>query len=271
MTEMEETYRSWIAAINEERWDDVTKYMHPDYEHGSTTSSPISRQDFVAFAKQNKESLSGTITTIDGIIADTSSHCLASRLFLQFTLITPFMGQEPTGKKDGKLFKLLMTLDLASMQQQMTSGEDAPPDHMGVPGPAEVKPLSSDELKTFYEAYIAAINGDLTESALEAFCHPTVIHNAKTLSLEEYCAPLSYGKSAVRDMKVHIYTVIADEKSQRVAARVEFAGTPTKELAGIQPNGKTVRFPEQVMYQFESGKIARVWGPWLIGLDSVLR
>ncbi|KAI2613326.1 polyketide cyclase SnoaL-like domain-containing protein [Hypoxylon sp. NC1633] len=94
---------------------------------------------------------------------------------------------------------------------------------------------------------------------LPRFCHPLVIHNTKALSTERYRLLIQEALRANPDISIGIHTVVADERAQRVAARLQFAGTPVGELAGAKPNGRGVAFCEHVTYLFQDGKIARVW------------
>ncbi|KAL7627198.1 hypothetical protein AAE478_003974 [Parahypoxylon ruwenzoriense] len=118
--------------------------------------------------------------------------------------------------------------------------------------------LLPQALEDTYRAYIGCINTQTMEAKLHNFCHPQAVHNGRSLTGEDYRLLVQEAFAAIPDITFAIHTVIADEKTQRVAARLEFTGTPAGVLAGAKPsgNGHGVEFCEHVTYQFEEGKIA---------------
>ncbi|GAW25914.1 putative ester cyclase [Rosellinia necatrix] len=119
--------------------------------------------------------------------------------------------------------------------------------------------LSTSELESTYRAYIGCINARTTATGLPRFCHGHVTHNATRLSLDGYRALIQQTLAAVPDIVFAVDILVADEVAQRVAARLRFSGTPTGELAGAKPTGRSVHFCEYVTYAFRDGKIDRVW------------
>ncbi|KAI1841659.1 hypothetical protein JX265_009326 [Neoarthrinium moseri] len=281
MANMETIYRAWISSINDRRWDDVVQYMQPTYAHGSTDMISLNHQQFTAYHKHVLEVFGPDCSfTADAVVADAEAGCIAARCLAEVTLVQPFLGLQPNGKRvrffetqfvwfeDQRVRELRRVPDLDDFRRQMSSrAEETTPDLMGLPLELPTsRHLDNAGLKSFYRSYIKAINEDLSESSLSEFCNPSVVHNAKTLSLSQYVSLIDDSSSAVREMTAHIHTIVADEKSQRIAARIEWSGEPIKTLAGIDPNGRSVRFPEHVIYQLEAGKIARVWA--IVDWDS---
>jgi predicted ester cyclase len=52
--------------------------------------------------------------------------------------------------------------------------------------------------------------------------------------------------------------LIVDDERQQIFSRIEFTGTPVRPYAGVEPNGRPVRFAEHAIYWLDRGKIARV-------------
>ncbi|KDN65322.1 putative SnoaL-like polyketide cyclase [Colletotrichum sublineola] len=84
-------------------------------------------------------------------------------------------------------------------------------------------------------------------------------HNDRELTIAEYIPLISDSQDAIDGLHFDIQDLFADEETQRIAARLEFTGTPVKEWGGARPNGTAVRFHEHVIYQLEQGKTSRVW------------
>ncbi|XXG96777.1 hypothetical protein Hte_003068 [Hypoxylon texense] len=125
--------------------------------------------------------------------------------------------------------------------------------------------LSSRELEDTYRAYIGCINAQSMETELHRFCHAQVVHNAQALTADGYRLLIREAFAAIPDIVFALHTVVADGEAQRVAARIEFAGTPRgpSTLAGVRPprdgSRVVVHFAEHVTYSFVDGRIARVW------------
>ena len=67
------------------------------------------------------------------------------------------------------------------------------------------------------------------------------------------------GISAIPDVQFSIHNVVANQDTRRVFIRLEYHCTLTKEIAELVPNCQAVRFAEHSIYQFEGGKISRMW------------
>lgn len=106
---------------------------------------------------------------------------------------------------------------------------------------------------------------------LHKFVHPQVVSNGVSMTVDKYRHSIEEGIAAVPDLFVGAHTVIADNRAQRVAARLETTGTPVKDLARVEPKGGQSRFAEHVVYQFRDGKIARLWSiaDWTTGRHSL--
>ncbi|KAH8647154.1 hypothetical protein BX600DRAFT_518439 [Xylariales sp. PMI_506] len=277
--DLELLYRSWISDIQEHCWDKVSARIHPRYEQGTESSQPLSPTEFVETCKQAVAAAGGDHSlTVDSIMVDSSTQCVAARVFCECALAAPLLGLKPTGSKivvpvnqfvwfsGDKICKVLAVPDSDDARDQLAADAETPrgsPDrmseHMAPPRKTGGVYLDKDALEDFYRTYIDCINTDLSVSGLARFCNETVVHNTKPLPLARYCALIDESSSAVRGMRADIPVLVADAARQRVAARLEWTGTPVQRLAGAEPTGRAVRIIEHVNYQLEEGKIARVW------------
>ncbi|KAJ7784404.1 hypothetical protein B0H16DRAFT_1492384 [Mycena metata] len=267
--DIETTYQAWIACIQERRSADLQALTHETFEYSSGAHT-LHYADLVAHTNGFLDIRGEDVrVTLNGIISG-PGESLVAQLYVDCRPIEPLLGVEPKGDvirffqqqivslKDGRVTKVLAVTDFDHVRRQLSGEQDR-----GEPDDIEPRHaaggLTSAELDRLYRDYIACINENLTEAGLSQFCQPIVVHSRKELTLERYCALIQESSSAVQDMTAHIHTLVAQEQSQRVGVRLEWSGTPITTLQGVEPNGRNVRFPEHVIYQLESGKIARVW------------
>jgi steroid delta-isomerase-like uncharacterized protein len=64
-------------------------------------------------------------------------------------------------------------------------------------------------------------------------------------------------KQAFPDLHVHIEDILAAE--DRVAVRLTFHGTHTREYLGFAPTGRTISYVSHEFYRFADGLIAEEW------------
>ncbi|KAJ7175995.1 hypothetical protein C8R46DRAFT_76835 [Mycena filopes] len=267
----EEIYRAWIACVQERRWADLPALMHETCEYRSGAHT-LGYAELVAQSDGCLDIRGQDVRVVVNGLVSGPGECLAAQLYLDCRPVEPLFGVEADGKsirffqqqmvwfEDGKVSKVVGVTDLDHARQQMTGEQQrAEPDDIDQPRHPAAGGLNSAELDRLYRDYIACINENLTEAGLSRFCNPVVVHSRKELTLERYCGLIQQSSSAVRDMTARIHTLVAQEDSQRVGVRLEWSGTPIATLQGVEPNGRSVCFPEHVIYQFESGKIARVW------------
>lgn len=129
-------------------------------------------------------------------------------------------------------------------------------------------------LAATYHAYIAAINARTLAHSLPDFCHPTVTHNSRVLSLATYRRLMEDAQDSIRELVFSVADLLVDEAGGMVAARLAFRGVAVGEFAGVRPMegvegggvGREVRFGEVVFYWFEGGRIREVVS--LVDLDA---
>lgn len=155
---------------------------------------------------------------------------------------------------DGRLAKWQSVRDVDGV----TAHEQDPASSLTFPGRSTAAAGSVD-LKSFYGAYIDSINAKTMARDFDRFCQPELRHNGRRLSIAEYIPLISDSQDAIRGLHFHIQQLLVDEGAQRIAARLEFTGTPVREWGGARPNGKPVNFHEHVIYQLENSRILNVW------------
>jgi predicted ester cyclase len=213
------------------------------YINGKAISSPE------AFRDQTK---AGRVhLDVDAITVDEQTRRLGVSILVKFTTANSavnrtikFIEQHLIWVENDKISKMATMMDRDSLQRQLSDPIYSPtPDLIGDRhGDVAEKKLSTRELEETYRAYVGCINAQTMKSGLPTFCHPQVIHNTKQLSLEEYLALIQDAFTAVPDIVFGIDTVVADELAQRIAVRLEFTGTPTGTLAGVEPTGRSGEF-----------------------------
>jgi predicted ester cyclase len=103
---------------------------------------------------------------------------------------------------------------------------------------------TKESIEQNYLAYISAINAK-DWLVVSSFCQPSVVHNKKAYSNEEYAYMIGTTSSPFKGIKFVPETVVIDENKGEIACRIRFewAGEP---------------FYEHVFYKLEDGKISTV-------------
>ncbi|KAK6065356.1 SnoaL-like polyketide cyclase [Seiridium cupressi] len=270
--ELEAIYRRWAGL--DDALAEAKEHIHPDRKDGGAdilplgNTGPVVKQLRALGRDDGAEEVS---TFLDVVIADPDEKCIAARLYTQTNAAGPFaeaVGLPTTGEpfrvfshelvwfRDDKVYDILTLIGMNEPPQRLSPSDTISASHRLELG---TKKLANGELKSFYHSYIDAINVDLSEAALANFVHAEVTHNGQHLSLAQYVDLISESSSAFDNMIAHVYTVVANEEKQCIAARIEWAGTLVKPLRGVEPNGRSVQFTEIVFYGLESGKFVRVW------------
>ncbi|KAI0008160.1 SnoaL-domain-containing protein [Xylariaceae sp. FL0662B] len=268
-SELEATLRGWAECINQKKWDEVPKHIYPKYEQNGQEYTP---ESFAEHAKKAMGALGeNVLLNTDLIIVDESAQLATYNMWFKFRQDMPFLGFEPTGRDiifvenrfiwftDGKLSKSLFVINFDDMRKQLAN-----PDFEYIPNLINTTPiptgnvkLSRKELEETYKAYVACVQDRGSDAELGKYVHESVtINNDKVVPLEEYRQSFGPGPGPVSDSRLHTDTLIADEESQRVAARLEVTVTPAKEAV---PDEHPVRFYKHTTYQFLDGKIKKAW------------
>lgn len=116
--------------------------------------------------------------------------------------------------------------------------------------------MTKAELSDIYRAYIACLNRQ-DWPKLQQFVDENVSHNGRQLGLSGYRQMLERDFLEIPDLHFNIELLIADPPY--VASRLAFDCSPRGRFLGLDINGRTVSFDENVFYEFRADKIVQVW------------
>lgn len=106
-----------------------------------------------------------------------------------------------------------------------------------------------------YRRYIDHLNERKLD--LSEFVAEDMVHNSRRMTRKEFENMLADDTAAFPDIHFDLDMVLVS--GDRVASRILFKATQTKEWRGKKPDGKPVAFEELVFYRFEDDKIKEVW------------
>lgn len=116
--------------------------------------------------------------------------------------------------------------------------------------------MTPAELASIYRNYIACLNAR-DWSNLGRFVHDEVSHNGNRIGLAGYRQMLENDYATIPDLRFNIDLLVTEPP--HVASRLQFNCSPKARFLGLDVNGRKVAFAENVFYEFEDGKIFRVW------------
>ena len=116
--------------------------------------------------------------------------------------------------------------------------------------------MTSASLPDLYRAYIDCLNRQDWD-ALGRYVDDDVEHNARPLKLAGYRAMLVRDFEDIPDLRFEIELLACTPPT--VAARLSFNCSPKGKFLGLDVDGRTVAFAENVFYEYRLGKIASVW------------
>ena len=116
--------------------------------------------------------------------------------------------------------------------------------------------MSVSGLAEVYRGYIDCLNRQ-DWTMLGQFVGDDVIYNGKRIGLSGYRAMLERDFREIPDLHFEIALLVAE--SPVVASRLQFDCSPKGTFLGLRVDGKRVSFAENVFYEFDAGKIQRVW------------
>jgi predicted ester cyclase len=116
--------------------------------------------------------------------------------------------------------------------------------------------MSDTDLASAYRSYIACLN-DRDLDCLGNFVDPEVDYNGERIGLTRYREMLEGNYRDIPDLRFRVQILVADASS--VASRLVFDCTPVGRFLDLTIDGRRVLFHENVIYEYEGGKIRRVW------------
>ncbi|WP_395679097.1 ester cyclase [Inquilinus sp.] len=112
------------------------------------------------------------------------------------------------------------------------------------------------DLAPLYRAYIDCLNRR-DWARLGDFVDDRARHNGRPFGLAGYRAMLEQDVREIPDLRFVIGLLACDPPL--VAARLDFTCTPRGRYFGLDIDGRTVSFSENVFYRFRGGRIVEVW------------
>lgn len=116
--------------------------------------------------------------------------------------------------------------------------------------------MNRTDLSAIYRDYIVCLN-EQDWPKLGRFVHDDVIHNGRRFGLSGYREMLERDFDDIPDLHFSVQLLVSDPP--HVASRLGFDCTPRGQFLGLDVNGRTISFAENVIYEFRDGKIAQVW------------
>ncbi len=111
-------------------------------------------------------------------------------------------------------------------------------------------------LADLYRDYIACLNRRAWDD-LGRFVADGVMHNGRRFGLTGYRAMLVKDCEEIPDLRFEIELLACTPPL--IAARLRFACSPRARFLGLDVNGRSIVFAENVFYRYEGEKIVAVW------------
>ncbi|KAF4453286.1 hypothetical protein F53441_4016 [Fusarium austroafricanum] len=255
-SELAAVLQAILDAQNEGKWETLESLVQPILV---TDTAPQQRDIFIENLRSNPH----VSSKLDSCVVDINAQAIAARVIKTETLSKAERCEYQeiilAWFIDGRLSTLKTLRDDDSRRARQTSATATP---------TSLKKLNSTslDLGTMYCNYIKSINDETMETNFESFCKPSVTHNTQKKTIAEYISLIQESQRAIQGLHFDIQDLIVDKDAGRVAARLEFTGVPVKTWADAEPNGKSVKFHEHVMYWLDEGKIHWVWS--IVDLDT---
>ena len=116
--------------------------------------------------------------------------------------------------------------------------------------------MPNSRLADIYRGYIHCLNTQ-DWANLGQYVDEDVAYNGQTVGLKVYRQARAKEFRDIPDLHFNIQILTTDDNT--VASRLNFSISPLGEFLGLPVNGKQISFSENVFYEFENDKIARVW------------
>lgn len=274
MASAEDVYRTFFDCLKEHRWTELRAFLHVGYTKDEALYTESS------FATELKSPGDLELEMLDAVIWDEENQTLACTILLKWQPTGQVMEFDPPQKpilymeqhfnwfKGSKLFKTITMPDFGAMNLQLSNPDIVyTPDLIGATSEVAAAPAmalqaltTSEDLRDIYRGYIHCINSrQMSNNNLAKYVHQQVIFNGTALTLDQFRQKLESTIAAIQDLFAIIYTIVADQKTQRVAAQLESSGVLLEPLAGMDTVGSKVKFAEHCTYELRGGRIARIW------------
>ncbi len=115
--------------------------------------------------------------------------------------------------------------------------------------------MSTHDLRTFYNRYIAALNARDFD-VMDEFIHDEVTLNGKLATRDDILSVQRQEAAAVPDLHWNLQNLIID--GDRLGAQLVNTGTPVKAFVGATPTGASFEVVEYAVYQVCDGRFAHM-------------
>lgn len=116
--------------------------------------------------------------------------------------------------------------------------------------------MKQPDTKYQYRGYLECLNNQAWER-LSDFVAVGARHNGRDLGLNGYREMLIGDRRAIPDLYYSLDLLLWDEPY--LAARLLFTCSPSGRFLGLNVDGRTVSFSENVIYRYVNGLIQEVW------------
>ena len=112
------------------------------------------------------------------------------------------------------------------------------------------------DLADRYQAYLTSLDERRWDD-LGQHVAVGVVHNGTELGLAGYRRMLERDVTEIPDLRFHAELLVVE--APYVAARLDFQCTPRGRFLGLDVDGRTVSFAENVFYRYHGARIVQVW------------
>ena len=261
-------YRGFVAACNEQRYQDVAQYLHNPCFHFGRFYTPESYSEKLAQTHQE----SGPIRVhIDYALPDDEQECVCSRVLVRCRPLREWLGFSPPKKDvvfsdtcfvwfiDGKISRIPLAMEWpAIMRQLQDPTAEYHFDSAEIPrNPGRT--VSAKELENTLKDYVQCLNAWNQDKEILDCLQPQVIINGVELTNKQFKHRITELIKTIPDLQVTLKTSLLDMPLQRAAAQLELVGRPIGPVEGIAPTGARIRVTESVIWEFQEGKLLRLW------------
>ena len=116
--------------------------------------------------------------------------------------------------------------------------------------------MQNNDLLAIYHCYLDCLNRQDWDN-LSSYVADNVSYNGQFIGFAGYLNARQNEFRAIPDLHFNVQLVMANESM--VACRLNFNITPSHDFLGLSVHGKLISFSENVFYEFDNGKISKVW------------
>ena len=116
--------------------------------------------------------------------------------------------------------------------------------------------MQNNDLLAICHRYLDCLNRQDWDY-LGKYVADNVSYNGQFIGFAGYLNARQNEFRAIPDLHFNVQLVMANESM--VACRLNFNITPSHDFLGLSVHGKLISFSENVFYEFDNGKISKVW------------